>query len=447
MKRLITIALLFVASMATAQVRKVYDLAADYGLNHTQSKAQLSQLGTLAAAKTKYPRAYARLSGLGWTDAKFITLSAFDAAWMDAVYQGQGGGQPITGVLNSQNHVIVPPGRFWLTVPAEFSGGDYRGAGTGYVADNALSINTELVIWHEQWNGTASERHCMQSGTWGGAGNFSYVEATRISGFALNGRSNEFPNVQFNSSGIRMWKPGEVTHTTDIYARNFRSYGIEMFAPTPHHMGTISVFDNVKAGIGCIGCWGGTITIDEVSGDDNGAIIESLPGNGQEGGGTWSIGAVKLETCVASSGRCWRGQSVAVMVGQFAVNIGAISAASGGCDTDALFIFNTRIANGTPQNSYLNVGAVKGFNFSTAVHDLTNGKRWPYPGDYVATGFDWTHRGGGMLTTVPAIAPVAACSTRVDFIRGSGVPSHSTCTPYRYIIDGPPRVALTTYLP
>lgn len=439
-------AIALVVGNASAQTRKAYDLRADYGLTEMQSKLQLSNLGTLDAAKVKYPRAYARLSGLGWTDGKFMTLSAFDAAWMDAVFNGQGGGQPITGVLNSQNHVVVPPGRYWQTVTAEFSGGEYTGAGTGYVGDNSVSINTELVIWHELWNGPTGERHSLQSGTWGGAGNFSYVEATRIEGFALNGRSREFPSVQFNSSGIRMWKPGEVTFTTDIYARNFRSYGIEMYAPTPHHMGTISVFDNVKAGIGCVGCWGGTVNIDEVSGDDNGAMIESIAGNGSEGGGTWNIGVVKHETCVATSDRAHRGQAVAVMGGQYAMHIGAVSAASGSCDIDALFVLDTRLTNGTPQNSYVRVGAMKGFNYATLVHDLVNRKRWASPGDYVALGFEWTYRGGGTLTTVPGITSAAACSTRVDFLRTSGTPSHTTCTPYRYIIDGPPRSATTVYL-
>ena len=439
-------AIALVVGTASAQTRKVYDLRADYGLTEMQSKMQLSNLGTIDAAKAKYPRAYARLSGLGWTDGKFLTLSAFDAAWMDAVYQGQGGGQPITGVLNSQNHVTVPPGRYWQTVTAEFSGGEYTGAGTGYVGDNALSINTELVIWHEVWNGPSTERHCLQSGTWGGAGNFSYVEATIIRGFALQGRSREFPSQTFNSSGIRMWKPGEVTFTTDIYARNFRSYGIEMYAPTPHHMGTISVFDNVKAGIGCVGCWGGTVNIDEVSGDDNGAMIESIAGNGSEGGGTWNIGVVKHETCVATSDRAHRGQAVAVMGGQYAMNIGAVSAASGSCDIDALFVVDTRLTNGTPQNSYVRVGAMKGFNYATLVHDITNRKRWASPGDYVALGFEWTYRGGGTLTTVPSITSAAACSTRVDFLRTSGTPGHTICTPYRYILDGPPRSTTTIYL-
>lgn len=446
MKKLLPLLLLLWVTGAQAQKKATIDLKVDYGLTELQSKLQLSSLGTIAVTSAKFPRAYARMIGKGWSDAKFQTLSCFDAAWMDAVYQGQGGGQPITGVLNSQNHVIVPAGAYYQTVIAEFSGGEYIGQGSGYTDAGNASVNTQLVIWHELWNGDPLERHCLQSGTWAGSGNFSYVESTIIRGFGLEGRSNEFPTVKFNSSGIRMWKPGEVTYTTDIYARNFRSYGIEMYAPTPHHIGTLSAFDNVRAGIGCVGCWGGTVQVDEISCDDNGAIIESIAGNGSEGGGTWNIGTIKLETCVASSGRAWRGQVVGVFNGQFAVNVGAISAASGGCDNDAWFVTDTRLTNGTPQNSYIRVGAGKGFNFATLVHDITNGKRWAMPGDYVALGFEWTYRGGGTLTTVPAITSAPACSQRIDFLRTSGTPSHTTCTPYRYIIDGPPRSATTTYL-
>ena len=112
-----------IAATSFAQSRKVFDLGTDYGLTGMQSKVVLSSSpGTIAAAQAKYPTAYARCKGLGWTDAKFLTLTAFDAAWMDAVYKGQSSGDP-TQYLNSQNHVTVPPGQYWQTIGADFSGG------------------------------------------------------------------------------------------------------------------------------------------------------------------------------------------------------------------------------------------------------------------------------------------------------------------------------------
>lgn len=442
----IALALLACAAPVSAQTRKAFDLERDYGLTAFQSQVLISTLGTIDALKSKYPRAYARCSGKGWTDAKFASLTAFDAAWMDAVYQGQGGGQPVTGWLASQNHVTVPAGRYWQTIDAEFSGGEYVGQGTAYVADNAMSINTELVLWHERWNGDPADRNCLKAGTVGVGGNISYVEGTVIRGFRLNGRSSAATSQAFRSCGIRMSKPGEVTYTTDIYAVDFRTYGIDVSGATPHHIGTVSVFDNVVAGVGCEGCWGSTVQIDCISGDDNGAMISSTHSGANTGGGRWSVGLVKLETCVASDGRAWRGQVVGVFEGQFAVNVATVNGSCGGCDVDAAFVLDSRQPNGNPQSSGLNVGQWIGYNFANLVHDIGNRKRWPVPGDFQSTNLTWSARLSGVLGALIPITSSVACERRLDFIRGAGTPSHTTCAAYRPIIDGPPRSAQVIYL-
>jgi len=439
--------LLALPLLAPAQTRKTYDLYADYGLMALHSKLKLQNLGSLAQMQAKFPKSYARCSGLGWTDAKWLSLTYFDGAWQDAVYQGQGGGQPITGFLASQNHVIVPFGEYWQTIPAEFSGGEYIGKGVAYVAEGQESVNTKLVLWHEYWNGDPADRNCLQSGTIAVAGNIGYVEGTTIRGFSLEGRQNAVPTQVFRSCGIRMSKPGEVTTTDEVYARNFRTYGIDVSGATPTHLGNISAFDNVIAGVGCEGCWGSTVSIDVISGDDNGALVSSThsPAGGT-GGGTWNIGLMKVETCVASDGRAWRGQVPGVFQGQFAVNVGAVNASAGGCDIDALFVVSGAQPNGNPQSSGLKVGMAKGFNYQTAVHDTKNLKRWSVPADYTAFGFEWSSRSSGLFSSITTINSAAACSVRVDFIRGAGSPSHTTCAPYRYILDGPPRAATVSYL-
>ena len=449
MKHLITLALIALTLTANAQNRKVFDLAADYGLSGMQSKVQLSNSpGTIAAAQAKYPTAYARCIGLGWTDAKFMTLTAFDAAWMDAVYKGQSSGNPAQS-LNSQNHVTVPPGQYWQTIEADFSGGEYVGHGTAFVGETTsnTAINTELVLWHEKWNGESANRNNLQAGTVGGTGNSSYIEGTIIRGFRLNGRSSAVPGLTYRGCGIRMSKPGEVTYTTDIYAVDHRTYGIDISGATPHHIGTVSVFDNVVAGIGCEGCWGATIQVDCVSGDDNGAMISATNVAPNTGGGTWNIGVIKLETCVASSGRAWRGQSLVVFEGQFAVNIGAVSNWCSNCAVDAVVIADARQPGGNPQTSMVRIGAIKGNNFSTALHDVANRKGWRTPGNGQAYSLEWSSRNAGTMTSTAGLVQFAACAARVDWSRnGQTAANHTNCTPYRHIIDGPPRNAATTYL-
>lgn len=453
MKTARTLSLFFAALLGLAlhaQFRGTVDLLDTYGLTHHQSKAKVGDSMTLDAARMKYPLA-AQVCAVRGLD--LLDLSLFDAAWMDAVWSGQGGGQAVGAVLVSQNHVRVPAGEYWLTVPAEFSGGIYTGAGTGYAANG--STNTTLHIWHQEWNGDPMERHAMQSGTWDQGGIFSYVEATRIEGFQLIGHSREALGMAgvpqaFNSCGIRMWKPGEVTYTTDIFARDFRQAGIQMHAPTPHHLGTISVFDNVVAGIECVGCWGGTVNVDVVSGDDNGALTRSVPllnpdGSVKaEGGGTWHIGVVKSETGVASgaaSERVHRGQAVGEFHGQFAVHIGAVSAAAGSIKVDALFVVEPRLVAGWTQQSLLHVGAIKAFNYSTLVHDL-RGARTPIWPSYAAGTFTWHATAG--VQAFPTLTSGAACTDRLEYSTTTLDPTR--CTPYRHRVVGPPMTSTPVYL-
>lgn len=441
--------------------RKVYNLETDFNLNYTQSAVQLFEIGPLSDNIKKYPKAYERLTtGLGWSDDKFQSISAFDAAFLEATWQGQGGGQPINGYLASANHVIIPHGTYRLTIPAEVSFGLYKGYGAGYSDVNNSTVNTKLEIWHEKWNGDPSQRHCIQSSTWGKTGNLAYVEGTRIENIRLRGRSMEFAGQKFESSGLRLWKPGESTNTTGMFIEDFRDYGIAMFTPTPHNIGYVTVFNNTRAGIGLLGSWGGTVNIDNISCDDNSSIIESIYGYDQEAGGTLNIGSIKLETGVKSETlNPWRGQIIARMFGQFALNIGAISAAAGAIKTDALFVVDPKISNGSLQTSHIHVGTMKGFNYSTIVQDIYNQKRWPSRGNFKSHGFEWTSEEGGKLTIRGSEQASSPCTAtdRLGFLRDQSASfDYQKNEPkYYYIIDGsnttdptdPPAVTSVTVLP
>lgn len=453
---MLAIAASVIVGSASAQTRKPYDLALDFGLGEMQSMLQVKNLvPDTNAAKQKWPRFWQRRAAIGYRAAHFMDLSAFDAAWGEAVWQGHGGGQPISGYLSSTNHVKVPKGTYYQTIIAEVSAAEYTGAGSGYSAVNNNSVNTQLVIWHEAWQGDPMERHCMRSGNWGRLGNLGYLESVIIKGFRLTGRSHDFPGATFNSCGLQLWKPGELSTTDDIYAHDFRSYGIEVHAPTPHHFRNISVFDNVLAGIGLSGSWGGTVQIDMLSGDDNSYMVASVPGYGLEAGGTVNIdtlglhGNIKAETGVASADRVHRGMNIGRLFGQFAFNIGAISYASGAITVDAVFVVDARLTNGTMQASRIRVGAMKGFNYKTLVHDIGNQKRWPAPANYSAVGFEYTSAGGGQLYIFgqAQTAQSIRCSDRLGFIQGSGNFDYSNCSPpFRYLVDGPPRAAAPVYL-
>jgi hypothetical protein len=446
--------------------RKVYDLKAEFGLDFSKSTATVaSETGNnQTLAQSTFPRMWTRMTTRGplfrstpLTPAEFMQLSWFDACWGEAVWQGLGGGQNITtGYLNSQNGVEVPWGTYRHTIPAEFSAGEYYGYGTGFTDVNSDSVNTKIEVWHENWLGNPTQRDTFVSGSWGVGGNAGYVEGTTFEGFRLNGRhdaSTAIINSTFFSSGLRHWKPGEVTSTHRIWAENYRTRGFEFFGSTPSWVGNTSAFQCVQSGYGFAGCWGATMNLDVISSDACGAMFDMYPLAGSEQGGTINIGAIKNETMVASAGRSFRGQVVGVLRGQFAVNIGVLSGAVGQGLLPALFISDSRLSDGNLQRGHLHIGSMKGFNFQHILHDIRQGRAFPKIGDYQAHSFEFDSVGTGnslaWQTGSQPITPVTGLATfRVNHQVGSLTAINMTpsATPYQEIIVGPPAFTNIVYL-
>ena len=441
--------------------RKIYDLKADFGLDHTKSTRMIGQdFATASAAAAVFPRMYQRMKSKGpmflgrpLTDDEFLKLYWFDACWGEALWQGQGGGQPIeTGFLSSQNHVIVPWGTYRHAIPTEFSYGEYEMQGPGYTDVTNDSVNTKLEVGHENWLGHPEQRHTLVAGTWAVNGSTSgYLEGTRFHSFRVNGRQDASPEIisaKFESNGLMLWKPGEVTDSDRIWAENYRTRGFAVHGPTPTSLGNLSAFQCVVAGVGILGSWGGTIGINVLSSDACGAMFDMIPFNGSEAGGTVNINLIKNESMIASAGRSWRGQIVGNLKGQFCVNIGAISAAVGNGRIPALFVVDDRLTNGTPQSSYLSA-KVKGWGYQLLVHDLKRGHGYASFGDYASGGFEYDTASGNLVrlganaTPVQNLAPYRV----MHRIGGSGpLDITGTAPAYREIIVGAPAFSSTVYL-
>ena len=309
----------------------------------------------------------------------------------------------MTGPLNTTAGWTCPDGEYYQTVPALFGMGLYVGAGTGAVdaSWNVPTLATRLVIWHEKWNDDPNERHNMQSGAWGLNTNAGYLESTRIRGFTLDGDQSSVPNQRFHSSGLRMWKPGELAYVTDLRSNDHRDHGIELYIPTPLHIGTLTTFSNVGAGIACLGCYGGTVNVDLISGDDNWRLIHSAYGNNTEGGGTWNIGVIKSEGAI-TGGRTWRFQEVAYFEGQYAVNIGAISHVSAFEQAQTILRVKPKLNSGAGQTCQIVVNALKSKGTNYALVDEASGRSYGGPGDWQAFAMSYNNRNdAGMVSPMP----------------------------------------------
>lgn len=439
-------------------MRGIIDLEARHGLNYTRSATPVGAELTITQVKAEWAAACERLKTRGpaflgrpLSDAELLQCTWWDLSWLNGIAEGQGGGQPIDGFLSSNNHIDVPWGTYLARIPAEFSSGEYNMQGAGYTEVNNDSTNTKLRIDHAGWLGNPARRNLLVSGSWGRTGNFGYVEGTRFHNFRIDGDQKGTPNERFESYGLMLWKPGEVTDSDRIYAENFRTSGIIAYAPTPTKIGNVSVFENVESGIRFAGSWGGTVDIDIVSGDNNGALFETthmdMDGVTDEAGGCLRVGIGKNESMVASSGRTHRGQVVAVLRGQFAVEVMVHMAVKGG-RIPAMFIVDSSSVNHPPQSSWLEVKG-KGYQYDYLIHDIRAGKGVPSMGEYAGGRVEYytdtqeyVHRGRPQQA-VPDLATYRTAPRFGENVKNDLSPG---ALPYRHIIVGPPQQQDTVYL-
>jgi len=430
----LTTALLLTVS-AAAQARRDYDLTTDYGLSAMQGNLLVRHVVTdTNAAKLKYPKLAERLRGQSRPAAWLMNMNVMPAAWNDAVLQGQGGGQPITGRVTSNNGVKAPDGDYSVNYPCFVDGGEYIGHGTGYAGNNppttsSRSMNTCLRLNRTGWLGTEFDQmNLIQSSTWGMlSGSNSYTESGLVSGFLLIGDNPGWHNPAYMSSGLGLWDIGETYKVDDIYARDFNGYGATFVRGTPATVGVISVFTNSIGGIAIIGGALNTYVFGTVSGDDNPCLFHVRPGYGREGGGAINVALVKSESGKRVPNK---GQIVMDAVGYTRATFGSVWIAVDYERVDALFVMENR-----GMGSSVTVLNLDGYGYATVVQDITNKKRWASPGDYVPCMFRWDSRNGGVLTSWGATLTQGthSCSTRLGrsiYANGSWTPfNYTACTP------------------
>lgn len=272
--------------------RKVMDLRVEYGLNELQSKLQLRNLFTTeAAAQAKYPSAWADWQARGRTAAQFMVLSAADAAIADAVWRGNGGVGALGQWPDSKNTLLFPQGTYALTVESRASEGDWIGMGSGWTDVNNNGINTRLIPFHEQWQGSSTERVLVMVGPWGKAS--AYQVGGGLQSMSIDGAPETNPNG-VRVIGVRAWASTETQFYDDLMITRCH-VGMEVFNPTPTRIGLLSVSGNIECGLRSIGGWGGTLQIDILSGDDNGKLFEQVAGYNTVAGGAVSIDVIKNE--------------------------------------------------------------------------------------------------------------------------------------------------------
>lgn len=375
---------------------------APYLLTHADGQKTLNQKWvveggqTIAYVKANIiPELFARYNGLGWTDNEVMAMTLLPAYWNDWVIKGLGGGQPITGVITSNNGVEVPAGVYLVNYPCITDGGEYIGQGTGFAGSvgGTVSMNTNLVYDRAGWIGGLGGTHLDGTYTSGGqtinivfdqanliqtttwqvlSGGRSYTESGYIDGFRLTGDNGSWYNTgQRRSNGMGMFDLGETYKIGRIFAETFNGSGVVLVRSTPATIDCLSSFQNAWSGIELVGSELNTININTLSGDDNPCMVGMSAGYGRGAGGVLNVNFTKSESGKRTPNK---GQ---ILLWQRDPSYGLINFSDAQCDMNNLFLDALIVLkNNTAAAGQVVHAQVRGWNCRTLVHDVTGGLRW-----------------------------------------------------------------------
>ena len=393
-------------------LRKVFDLAADFGLNPSQHSALVKELiPSLEDAKKKYENYFIRRQAMNpgaVGESIFMNSSAFDAAWGEAVWAGNGGGQDIRNPLHhllSYNPVIVPPGTYMVTLPPEFSLGKYDFSGNGWTEAGKTAHNTCIALWHEKWQGDPNEVHGFTSGPWGKVGTSYYMEGMILRNVRVDGRFHARKSDQVNCTGFRIWQMGTGSFVQGLRADNLRS-GFEFFNPTPADVSALTAMNNVEAGILHTGGWGSSLKVSMLETDNCAAAYEQREGYGYAPGGTFNLFIKGEDGVKQESISPRRGQMAAILRGQFEGDL-QVQFTAKEIYVDSLVLVDPIVGANQPQKSTLrlhgktNVESGQGYRtlIQQAHNTLTGGGGYWSIADKRAFDVCWSSEAGGVAAT------------------------------------------------
>lgn len=439
---------------------------APYNLTHALGQETLqsywvgNQGHTVAYVKANIvPELFARYNGLGWTDNQVMAMTLLPAYWNDWVIKGNGGGQPITGVITSNNGVEVPAGVYLVNYPCIMDGGEYVGQGTGFsgTVGGTVSMHTNLVYDQAGWIGGLGGAHLdgqytngavttnvifdqanlLQTTTWQVlSGGRSYTESGYCGGFRLTGtNSSWYDSAQRRCNGIGAWDLGETWLVEDIFAESFNGSGAVFVRGTPATINCLSAFVNAWSGVELIGSELNTFNFNTLSGDDNPALIGMSAGYGRGAGGVLNVNLGKSESGKRTPNKAQ------ILIWQRDPCYGLININDAQCDMNNLFLDSMIVLKSNSASGGQVVHAqIRGWNCRTLLHDVTPQLRWPAQSyrperiTYswragVATLFDETT--GQVLPSSSVNAP-----DRLGWVANNGTFNYVTGTPAYDIFGG-----------
>lgn len=430
-----------------------YALDEVYGLDGINGSMKLGELYDLADSQVKFENTYEWYvtSGL-YNDAWFENLYHGNACHLEAVLQGNINTPIGTARIGSNNTIYWPKGIYLHNFYSIFDSNKVIGRGVegAYIGAD----NTVMSVDLDDWQGDDPMlMGVFFPSTWENDTALGYQQGFFIHNFRFEGGTGwSWYDPTFESTAITVWDSGECGRIGTVHCVGWNGYGIKMVRGTPGYIDEVSAFTCALGGIGYLGCDLSTHRINVISGDDCPSLLRVRGGFSRPGGGAISIGLVKSE-----SGKRVpiRGQIIldAADAGDTTgyyldLTIDNFQAAVDFDYVDALFV----IRSFTGGNARIQVNAMRGYNYSTIVQDVTHQKRWANPGSFTQYGFTYNARLGGAISSPVAdgmiwTSSVCNADERLGLlIGGAGSYSYTLGTPTYSITGGtstPPTPART----
>lgn len=415
------------------------DIAAKYGINSKDHGS--ATVSVFPDYKTKFGSYYSRLTQFeGWTDADFRKLNVFPAAYMNEMWERCAfgiGGQQLVSVFN----ILLPIGYWECNIDCVLPYGTVEGNGT-FIAQ-PTNDSTQINMNNAGWLGKLKShdnkplRTIFVSPTYGQSTFVSsYHESGELRHVRLSGGAPQWLDPSYSSYGVYTFDAGETHNLFKIYAHNFNTAGFAFERGTPANANCLTAFNCNYTGIHFLGTALATL---ELAGsvDDCPDMFRMDPARGREAGGVLVFTINKKETGVTNEGRgAWKGTIIGYCQGQFSVTCLGVSNAAASVKVPCMFFVNPKLSDGTPQRCSIFVGASKGFNCQSFVHDAVNNKEWPAIPDYSGACLYYTsHYGGRCIVDMTEVMPSNPAPTdeRLGFFKGPGTFNYATGQPaYSY---------------
>ena len=322
-----------------------------------------------------------------WRAQTYATICVTDAAW-----RGESRDNIIKGFMNTRNYIVAPQGRYEISATCIVGRTGLEGAGSFWSPGNGMGHNfsaTEFVMRDDIWTpaGPIAERRMFDTpNSSGSAGNFSYNESMTLQKFYLRGPDKKGDGI--TRIGLFFSWMGECTYVNQVRA-DYWTHGFVARGGVPLTIGTISAFWNDVGGLSLLGSSQATFSIQTLSGDGNGRLLNIDDGYGSPSGANVSIGVLKNEDGTTPGARV--SNQIAIWAkGLFTINVDLVSfACQNGSNPEAMFVLNPFIPQYGNVNSLLSVDACYSFGYSTLLVNKVTGSRWLNPGDNSGFEFKW----------------------------------------------------------